>query len=66
MNEASVDEKDLVVRQRDAWKAACRYLYEVIGKCDSNGKPSDLISKGDYGRIIAMIGKAEELEGWGG
>lgn len=49
-------------KQRDAWRAACRYLYEVIGKDDEKGRPLDLISKGDYGRIIAAIGKAEMLE----
>lgn len=49
-------------RQRDAWRAACRYLYEVIGEGGAKGRPMDLISKGDYGRIIAMIGKAESME----
>jgi len=56
-------EKQLdVEKQRDAWRAACRYLYEVIGEGGSKGRPLDLITKGDYGRIIAMIGKAEALE----
>lgn len=50
------------VKQRDAWRAACRYLYEAIGEGSSQGRPMDLISKGDYLRIIAMIGKAESLE----
>lgn len=51
-----------LVKQRDAWRAACRYLYEVIGEGDAKSRPMDLISSGDYGRIIAMIGKAEVLE----
>ena len=54
--------KDGLAKQRDAWRAACRYLYEVIGEGGAKGRPMDLISKGDYGRIIAMIGKAESLE----
>ena len=51
-----------VAEQRNAWRAACRYLYEVIGEGGSKGRPLDLIAKGDYGRIIAMIGKAESME----
>ena len=51
--------------QRDAWRAACRYLYEVIGEGGAKGLPMDLIATGDYGRIIAMIGKAESMEGSG-
>lgn len=48
--------------QRDAWRAACRYLYEVIGERTAKGRPLDLIASGDWGRIVAMIGKAESLE----
>lgn len=57
-----IEKQPAVEKQRDAWRAACRYLYEVIGEWGSKGRPMDLISKGDYGRIIAMIGKAESLE----
>ena len=49
-------------KQRDAWRAACRYLYEAIGEGGSKGRPLDLITTGDYGRIIVLIGKAELLE----
>ena len=49
-------------KQRDAWRAACRYLYEVIGKRSDTGRPLDLISRGDYGCIITLIGKAQSLE----
>jgi len=51
-----------IAEQRNAWRAACRYLYEVIAEGGSKGRPMDLIHKGDYGRIITMIGKAESLE----
>lgn len=57
-----VEKQPDIEKQRDAWRAACRYLYEVIGEGGPKGRPIDLISKGDYGRIIAMIGKAESLE----
>ena len=57
-----MNETDALIAQRDAWRAACRFLYEVIGEGGSRGRPLDLISKGDYGRIIALIGKAEMLE----
>lgn len=53
---------DAAEAQRDAWRAACRYLYGVIGECGPKGRPLDLITKGDYGRIISVIGKAEALE----
>ena len=46
-------------KERDAWRAACRYLYEII--------PRENISQGDWGRVIALIGKAEMLgedNGW--
>lgn len=49
-------------RQRDAWRAACRYLYEVIGKRSDTGRPLDIISRGDYGCIITLVGKAQSLE----
>lgn len=57
-----IEKQPDVEKQRDAWRAACRYLYEVIGEGGAKGRPMDLISKDDYGRIIAMIGKAESLE----
>ena len=57
-----IEKQPDVEEQRDAWRAACRYLYEVIGEGGVKGRPMDLISRGDYGRIIAMIGKAESLE----
>lgn len=49
-------------QQRDAWRAACRYLYEIIGEGGRKGRPLDLISKGDWGRVISLIGKAECLD----
>jgi len=60
--EAEIKALRYVTEQRNAWRAACRYLYEVIGEGGSKGRPLDLIAKGDYGRIIAMIGKAESME----
>lgn len=57
-----IEKQPDVEEQRDAWRAACRYLYEVIGEGGAKGRPLDLITKGDCGRIIAMIGKAESLE----
>lgn len=52
----------LLEAQRDAWRAAGRYLYEVMGEGGKRGRPLDLLSKGDWGRILTMIGKAESLE----
>jgi len=53
---------DAMEKSRDSWRAACRYLYEVIGEGGKRGRPLDLIGSGDYGRIVAMIGKAESFE----
>lgn len=47
----------------NAWRAACRYLYELINKEGPNGlKPKDCISRADYLGIIAAIGKADALD----
>lgn len=52
----------LIIRQRDAWRAACRLLYEILGTDSGHGLPRDCINSGDWGRVIAMIGRAEHLE----
>lgn len=46
----------------NAWRAACRYIYELLDKDGPNGKPKDCISRADYHDIIAKIGHAECLE----
>ena len=48
--------------QRDAWRAACRLLYELMGEGGKKGRPMDALGRGDWGRIVAVIGKAESLE----
>jgi hypothetical protein len=50
------------VERLEAWRSACRYLYEVLCKDGLGGKPMDCVSVGDYGRIAALLGKAETLE----
>ena len=53
---------DAMEASRDSWRAACRYLYTVIGEGGKRGRPMDLIGKADYRRIIEMIGAAETQE----
>lgn len=56
--------EDMLKENRlNAWRAACRYLYELINKEGPNGlKPKDCMSRSDYLGIIAAIGKADALE----
>lgn len=52
-----------LLSQRDAWRAASRFLYETVIRFDQDGKrPLDLIQKGDWGQIIFLIGRATSLE----
>ena len=53
---------DAMESSRDAWRAACRYLYTVIGEGGKRGRPMDLVGKADYRRIVEMIAEAESQE----
>lgn len=50
---------DAMEASRDAWRAACRYLYDVIGEGGSRGRPMDLIGKADYRRVVELIAEAD-------
>lgn len=52
-----------VKNQRDAWRAACRRLYDAVNEGGSKGRPMDLIGKLDWHQVVYLIGHAEELEG---
>jgi len=53
---------DAMEKSRDSWRVACRHLYAVIGECGKRGRPLDVIGRGDYRRIVAMIATAESCE----
>jgi len=55
-------ELERMAKRRDAWRAACRLLYELMGEGGRNGRPMDALSRGDWGRVIAVIGTAESMD----
>ena len=63
--EALQSELEKVTRQRDAWMAACRYMHDCLFKKSAAGTPADNLSVGDFGRILAMVGRAEHLSATG-
>lgn len=48
--------------QRDAWRKACRYLYDLMGEGSRRGRPMDCLSRDEWRRVVELIGKAEMLE----
>jgi hypothetical protein len=48
--------------QRDAWRAACRRLYDAVGEGGSLGRPMDMIPRDDWRQIDAMISNADAME----
>ena len=48
--------------QRDAWRAACRRLYDAVNEGGSQGRPIDIIPRDDWRQIAYLIGQADELE----
>lgn len=50
-----------LLRERDAWRAACRYLYDVSGEGGSKGRPMDLISRGAWKQAVGLISAAEAI-----
>lgn len=50
-------------RQRDAWRAACKFMYDTIRQPNSGGvRPVDMLDFGDWGCFITLVGKAQSLE----
>lgn len=50
------------IKQRDAWRAACRFLYDAVNEGGSQGRPMDMIGKAEWHRVVYLIGHADELE----
>jgi hypothetical protein len=53
---------DAMESSRDAWRNACRYIYDVIGEGGNRGRPLDIIGKSDYHKIIELIAIADQQE----
>lgn len=46
-------------QSRDAWRLACRYLYQLFQEDGKRGKPVDRIGRADYKRMMGFIFDAE-------
>ena len=56
----TTDELKRLSDERDAWRKACRFLYDVAGEGGRSGRPMDLISKRAWQRVVELIREADK------
>ena len=49
--------------EKDAWRKACRYIYETAGEGGKNGRPIDCYDNRTWTKIVKLIGAAEAAGG---
>jgi len=53
-------ERDGLKQSADAWRKACRFIYETAGEGGKRGRPIDCWDKRTWTRIVKLIAEAED------